>query len=188
MISGRWVVALCCVLFTAPHKGIAEPTARIHGGAMAEADTVAAAKKPPRSPSGAFYRSLALSGWGQYYNGRHLKAFLAFGCEAAFLSGTILKTRELRRSRGDPVYESMRTNRNTFIYAVLITRLISTFDAYVDAHLEDFDVSDDLTLIRTSGGGLRLAVMLNRGMNERQRGSSLFAAIHFYLNDDSCQQ
>ncbi len=100
----------------------------------------------PRSPRGAMLRSAVFPGWGQFYNHKRIKAALVFGVEAFFITSAILRNQEVVAST-DPVLRSYWTDqRNNMVWALLATRLLSMLDAYVDAHLSDFDDSPDLSL------------------------------------------
>ncbi len=115
------------------------------------------APKKARSPRGAMLRSALLPGWGQYYNGKLLKAALVFGVETFFVTSAIVRNQKVVAST-DPVIRSYWIDqRNNMSWAFLATRLLSVLDAYVDAHLSDFDDSPDLSL-QSSSPGMYLAV------------------------------
>jgi len=103
-------------------------------------------EKPDRTPAGAFYRALAFPGWGQYYNGKRLKAALAFCLETTYLTLAVLKTGDVRHEVDSQQRKNLRTERNTYAYGFILIKLIAGLDAYVDAHLRNFDVTDTLTM------------------------------------------
>ncbi len=103
---------------------------------------------------GALLRSVAVPGWGQYYNHKYVKSAVVFGAETFFIVkavhwwrktedqyNSIQKTDdESEQYRRYYIYKSYRTNRDDYLWAVGVTVFLSMFDAYVDAHLAGFDV------------------------------------------------
>jgi hypothetical protein len=110
--------------------------------------------KPRRAPMGALLRSVAVPGWGQYYNRKYIKSAVVFSAETFFIAKAIhwwKKTEDQYNSIQqtiDPsqqrirynLYKSYRTSRDDYLWAVGLTVFLSMFDAYVDAHLASFDV------------------------------------------------
>ena len=110
--------------------------------------------KPKRAPMGALLRSVAIPGWGQYYNRKYIKSAVVFGAETFFIAKAVhwwKKTEDQYNSiqqTGDRsqqfirynIYRSYRTSRDDYLWAVGLTVFLSMFDAYVDAHLAGFDV------------------------------------------------
>jgi hypothetical protein len=121
------------------------------------------------NPNKALYAALAFPGGGQLYNKRWWKVPLAYGGYAAFLiaidrntkryrlyrdayiaelrgeqhpfSGTGLDAGDLRRIR-----DGYDKNKQLSYIGLFATHLVVTAEAFVDAHLRSFDVSDDLSL------------------------------------------
>jgi hypothetical protein len=103
---------------------------------------------------GALLRSVAVPGWGQYYNHKYVKSVVVFGAEMFFIVKTVhwwKKTEDQYnsiqqtddKSQQDTrynIYRSYRTSRDDYLWAVGLTVFLSMFDAYVDAHLAGFDV------------------------------------------------
>lgn len=109
-----------------------------------------------RSPTGALWRSFAVPGWGQIYNGEYWKA----GGVIAAQGGTLYMAvdnyltarrylREAREATDDKVKREKLSRHNDYIvetefwgwlFVGILT--LSMMDAYVDAHLADWDVSD----------------------------------------------
>ncbi len=120
----------------------------------------AATPEPKVTPWGAVWRSLLLPGWGQYYVESYWKAPLALGA-AGFFAFRIIDfnnqftdvCREIEASDDDdPLLPFLKRNREFYrdkrdesAFYLAIVYLISTIDAYVGAHLYEFDVSDDLS-------------------------------------------
>ncbi len=109
-----------------------------------------------RSPMGALLRSVAVPGWGQFYNQKYLKSAVVFGVETYFIYKAVDwwgKTEDQydlvqslpadERSGPFNTYLSNRNRRNDFLWLTALSVFVSMFDAYVDAHLAGFDV--DLT-------------------------------------------
>ena len=109
-----------------------------------------------RTPMGALLRSLAVPGWGQFYNRSYIKATIVFGAETFFIYKAAhwwIETEDQydRVEQATPemksfefqLYQSYRGRRNDFLWLTGLTIFLSIFDAYVDAHLSGFDI--DLT-------------------------------------------
>jgi hypothetical protein len=110
--------------------------------------------KPKRVPMGALLRSVAVPGWGQYYNRKYIKSAVVFGVETFFIAKAVhwwKKTEnqynsiqqtsdESQQSTRYSIYRSYRTNRDDYLWGVGLTVFLSMFDAFVDAHLAGFDV------------------------------------------------
>jgi hypothetical protein len=114
-----------------------------------------------KSPSGAIYRSLIIPGWGQLYTGSYWKApiFFAGASTLAYfiisnnseyqkyadeynklVDKTTIQARIIRNKR-----EYYRDNRDLSAFYLLGVYVLAAVDAYVDAHLYDFTVDDNLS-------------------------------------------
>lgn len=149
-----------------PAKKVAEPPVRKRNGV----DTFIT--KPFRDPKKATIRSAILPGWGQLYNRKYWKAPIVWGalgtCIGIF-SYNLKQYKDLRKAYQiisdsnstqtlDPKYvgfsaESIRYARNSARQyvdysglAFLLLWGLNVLDATVDAHLNNFDVSDNLSL------------------------------------------
>jgi len=110
--------------------------------------------KPKRAPMGALLRSVAVPGWGQFYNRKYIKSAVVFGVETFFIVKAVhwwKKTEDKYNSISQTdvqseqyarynIYRSYRTDRDDYLWAAGLTVFLSMFDAYVDAHLAGFDV------------------------------------------------
>ena len=100
------------------------------------------------SPKGAMWRSLLFPGWGQLYNGRYLKSIIIGGTEAAFIYGIYVQEKR-RQDAKDIGYEDAEKfylkDRKKFTWWLAGTIIYSTLDAYIDAQLMNFDISEDLS-------------------------------------------
>jgi hypothetical protein len=117
-----------------------------------------------KSPSGAVWRSLALPGWGQYYVESYWKApiFLAgAGTCVYFIIDNNNKFND-KQSQIDKLIkidpksslielykrqrEVYRDNRDQSAFFLLGVYALSAIDAYVGAHLFDFNVDENISL------------------------------------------
>lgn len=113
--------------------------------------------KPGRA---AFY-SLVIPGGGQAYNRKYWKIPLAIGIDVSLTYVLIYNTKQYKISQEqylraitdkDPLVSRYKLQRDgarkareySYIY-LIIGHLSTVIDAFVDQHLMDFDVSDDLT-------------------------------------------
>lgn len=101
--------------------------------------------KPARSvsPGAALLHSLLLPGWGQFDNGHPWKAAFLVAAEAVCIGGIIYESRQLSDDTLTPLDQDViRTNRNTYILYLMLAKVVGMMDAYVDAQLAHFDVTD----------------------------------------------
>jgi hypothetical protein len=125
------------------------------------------AKVSSKSPTGAMIRSLIFPGWGQLYNKKYFKAILAFGAEIGLLTNSIYLNQKYKASDTELEREFYINNRNLSNWWLVGVILFSMADAFVDAHLSDFDESANLTSLKispiSSGNtlGFQLSVCFN---------------------------
>lgn len=121
-------------------------------------DTSAARHRPQQvSPRGAALRSLALPGWGQFYNRRPVKGVLLTSAYAASLTGIVIRQRELNQEPAD------HPRRNTFIFAAIGVLFYSAVDAYVDANFAEDTAQVALGLSGNSALTLQLILPIGKG-------------------------
>lgn len=111
-----------------------------------------------KSPWGAVLRSAVIPGWGQLYNESYWKVPVVWGVAGWFIYNWIdtnneyIKYRDLYIESDQGIYLSRRDfyrdQRDYFAIYLTLTYLLNLVDAYVDAHLFDFTVSEDF-LTRT---------------------------------------
>lgn len=120
-----------------------------------------------KSPAGAMLRSAILPGWGQVYTGSYLKAplilgtFATFGGIAWWYHDRYTRYQGLTRDAYDAPNQELegrpatlyrayrefyRDERDRYLFYVFLTYMVNIADAYVEAHLADFDVSGDLSV------------------------------------------
>ena len=139
------------------------------------ADSAAVRKSSPR---GALIRSALVPGLGQFYNKKYIKAGVFTVGESYLIYNIATDWKAASRhkknfqSSSDPVYQAQefaeyekyrdRKNLNLWITAAVV--FYSMFDAYVDAHLSDFNQPDkafEAYLEPMPDNGIRLMVELN---------------------------
>lgn len=92
------------------------------------------------APRAALVRSAVVPGWGQAASGHWLKALLFAGAGAGWLASAVVESSRLAEAPTAQEHEDRAARRNTRVLSYLVTATLSAVDAYVDAHLEDFDL------------------------------------------------
>ena len=118
-------------------------------GTKTQADTLTAETK---SPKGALVRSALIPGWGQWYNENKWKAVLVLGTEMVLIGNVIFQDRMARQSKTTWERDYYLNNRNQFTWWYFGVYLLNLLDAYVDAHLWNFDTGPDLKFVPTMDG------------------------------------
>lgn len=109
-----------------------------------------------KSATGAMIKSALIPGWGQLYNESYWKIPVVWGFFGYFLYeavhwNNLYKDYQSQADKTEAGYwkdmyvknrNISRDNRDTFFVYMGLTYLINIVDAYVDAHLFDFDVSE----------------------------------------------
>jgi hypothetical protein len=108
--------------------------------ALSQSDTIA-----NKDPSGAMLRSLAVPGWGQFYNGKWFKGIVIGGAEVGLVANAIVLNQWAKEAESEDERYFYLDNRNLSFWILGATILYSMADAYVDAHLYNFDESPELT-------------------------------------------
>ncbi len=116
-----------------------------------------------RSPKGAFWRALLFPGWGQWYNGKKIKAILVFSAETGLIANAIYWNQKAQSAINSYDRAFFINNRNLSNWWLLFTIFMSVTDAYIDAQLSNFDVSPDLSYsgIPIFSAGISLRIHLN---------------------------
>jgi hypothetical protein len=131
-----------------------------------------------KSPTGALLRSVAFPGWGQLYNRKYFKSVVMFGAEATFITLAAIEWRRMnthKRNFQNPNYpdrywefeqfEYYEDQRNLYLWITAGVVFLSMFDAYVDAHLYNFDrekVRDlSISLIPEVGGEENIRIVFS---------------------------
>jgi len=110
-----------------------------------------------KNPTGALFRSVFVPGWGQFYNEKYIKAAIIAGIEIYLINEVYthwhkadLHEKHFKNAFNYPVYQAEEfakyekelDRRGNAIWFLAATIFFSMFDAYVDAHLSDFDQTD----------------------------------------------
>lgn len=111
-----------------------------------------------KSPTGAMLRSAVLPGWGQFYNESYWKIPIIWGLSAWFISAWIRQNKNYKhysdlynnslletsnnqyKDSYKRVRNAYRDDRDLFAIYLGLTYFLNIIDAYVDAHLFDFNV------------------------------------------------
>jgi hypothetical protein len=133
-------------------------------------DSVAVPRASSHSPGTAMLLSALLPGAGQFYNRSYWKVPVVVGLGLYFTSEWLDSNRRtndyreqyaaslLKDGIGDNQLlryrEFYKNQRDTFTWYFVLLYLLNIVDAYVDAHLFDFDVGTDLAF--RSPAGLRV--------------------------------
>ncbi|MEE4310700.1 MAG: DUF5683 domain-containing protein [candidate division KSB1 bacterium] len=118
----------------------------------------------PKSPRKAMLYSALFPGMGQLYNGKKFKALVFFCTEFGLMSNSIYLNQKYVSSTNELDRDFYLNNRNLSTWYLIGAVLFSSIDAFVDAHLSDFDESSDLSLRVNPvqrGNGLMLNVAVN---------------------------
>ncbi|MBN1464409.1 hypothetical protein JXA02_01515 [candidate division KSB1 bacterium] len=99
-----------------------------------------------KNPTGAMVRSILLPGWGQFYNGKWFKGIIIAGAEVGLIANAIVLNQWANEAATEEEFLFYIDNRNLSFWLLGATILYSMADAYVDAHLFQFDESPQLTL------------------------------------------
>jgi hypothetical protein len=128
------------------------------------------AAQEKRDPTRAALYSLVLPGGGQIYNHAYLKAGLVIGVQGFLIGSAIFHDGKrddfaaLAHNTQDSYQQQLYLSQsrdykdklNNDIWWIGITAALSVFDAYVDAHLSDFDSQKEKIRLRFSDAGVRL--------------------------------
>ena len=119
-------------------------------------------------PGKAAFYSLIFPGGGQYYNRRYWKVPLVWGLEGAAIYWFIWNNQRLDKwqagylgllngeiesfegitaaSTAKLVRDRYRKNKEYAYIGMILAHLLNVFDAFIDRHLIDFDIDDDLSI------------------------------------------
>ena len=119
-----------------------------------------------KSPWGAVLRSAVIPGFGQFYNESYYKIPIIWGLGAWFVYGWIQNNDEYVINKNQFIDTGLQTfkskrdfyrdQRDNFTIYFVLLYLLNLVDAYVDAHLFDFNVDEDFFT-----GSTRLKVRFN---------------------------
>jgi len=137
-------------------------------------------------PGKAALYSFVVPSGGQIYNKRWLKVPLALGVDGYFLYNLLNKQKEYNKYndivniyKAGGTYPDIteqsalnfraaaRTNREYAWVYLIVGHLVTVFDAYVDRHLMDFDISPDITFSGNNAAGISLVIHLNQSKKKK---------------------
>lgn len=107
-----------------------------------------------KSPWGAVARSALIPGWGQFYNESYWKIPIIWGTAAWFVYNWVDNNnlyndyKSLYQTSGSEYFRRLRNfyrdQRDKFTIYLGLLYLLNLVDAYVDAHLFDFNVNENM--------------------------------------------
>lgn len=124
-----------------------------------------------KSPKGAMLRSLAFPGWGQWFNEQKIKSVLVFTTQGALIGLRFHFNNKAKKS--DPGSQERAINidkRNSIYWIMGAVTLLSMLDAYIDAHLFDFDTGPDLEMrvgVLSTSTSMDMPMMLGLSLRTR---------------------
>lgn len=124
---------------------LSESAVYCHNGKVMTSDSTKAHAKSQKSPRGAMLRSL-LPGWGQFYNGQIVKGILVIGGQAALIYRATWFNKQASMATTDFARNVYVDKRNLMFWFMGVLTLLSMVDAYIDAHLADFDAGPNLSI------------------------------------------
>ena len=108
-------------------------------------------------PRSVLWRSALLPGWGQWRSGHRFKA-VAFGAASmGWLTAVALEHERISQAPTPTLYQERVGRRNTQVLWYVITATAAAIDAYVDVHLDNFDVDEGFSLDVNPGMRTRAA-------------------------------
>ncbi len=126
-----------------------------------------------RSPTGALLRSMAFPGWGQFYNRKYIKALVVMAGEGYCIVQAarnwdladqaidlfVDEDNSYLRQKYYYAYDFYQDRRNLFLWLSGLAIFLSMIDAYVDAHLANFDI--DITPPFEEQGGSAVSLRIS---------------------------
>ena len=128
-----------------------------------------ASKERETRPTRAAFKSIFFPGWGQLSNGKRWKAAGMFALQTGFAFGAFTQHERFLfyDALGDVDKASFyKSDRNRLVWWSAGIVLFSAFDAFVDCHLRDWNVSEKLSILphyapESKSAGLSLRLSLN---------------------------
>lgn len=136
-----FISMLFILVLKTPGQDLFESTSGKSDAIVVEGDTL-----KPKNPTGAMLRSIVVPGWGQFYNGKWFKGLVIAGAEIGLVANAVVLNQWANQAETEEEYLFYIDNRNLSFWLLGATILYSMADAFVDAHLADFDESPDLSL------------------------------------------
>lgn len=112
-----------------------------------KSDSLTKVKLRRKSPKSAMIRSLAFPGAGQWYNEQKIKAALVVATQGVLIGLRFHFDNKAKVSEPGSLKRAANIDRRNQTYWIMgAVVLVSMLDAYIDAHLFDFDTGPDLTM------------------------------------------
>jgi hypothetical protein len=127
---------------------------------------------------GALLRSVAVPGGGQFYNRKYIKGVVVFGVETTFITLAAIEWSRMHTHKRNfqntdypdrywefEQFEFYEDRRNLFLWITAGIVFLSMFDAYVDAHLYNFDREEvrdlSISLVPEANGRNNFRIVLS---------------------------
>jgi len=137
---------LSSMIFSSPNARAQESGSAFnqHFAKKSVEDSTKNTKLKTKSPKGAMVRSLVFPGLGQFYNEQYIKAAIVLAGQGTLIGFSFYYN---NRAREIPLEEEFyKDRRNLMYWWIGAATLLSMLDAYIDAHLYDFDTGPDLAI------------------------------------------
>ncbi len=128
--------------------------------AQEDADSLRVVPPVGKSPSGAMLRSALIPGWGQWYTDHRLKAIIVLGAQLALVGNAVYYNQLAVKSQTSDERIFYLDYRSQFIWYSVGFYLLNILDAFIEAHLWDFDTGPDLSVGSSPGGNDGIVVRL----------------------------
>ena len=109
-------------------------------------DSTKNTKLKTKSPKSAMIRSLVFPGLGQFYNEQYIKAAIVLAGQGTLIGFSFYYNNKASNSTTPLEKEFYQDRRNLMYWWIGAATLLSMLDAYIDAHLYDFDTGPDLAI------------------------------------------
>jgi len=141
-------VILSSTIFIAPNANAQESGSFFNQSFVKKSveDSTKDAKLKTKSPKAAMIRSLVFPGLGQFYNEQYVKAAIVLAGQGTLVGFLFYYNNRARESTSPLEKEFYEDRRNLMYWWIGAATLLSMLDAYIDAHLYDFDTGPDLAI------------------------------------------
>lgn len=128
--------------------------------AQEDADSIQVAPPVEKSPSGAMLRSALIPGWGQWYTDHKLKAIIVLGAQLALIGNAVYYNQMAVKSHTSDDRNFYLDYQSQFTWYSVGFYLLNILDAFIEAHLWDFDTGPDLSVGSSRGRNDGLVIKL----------------------------
>ena len=131
------------------------------GMAQNSEDSLQVVPVKTKSPNKALIRSAILPGLGQWYNEQKIEAVIVLGAELGLIASAIYQNQKVVQSQTDWEREFYVNNRSLSLWWFVGIYFLNLLDAYVDAHLWEFDVGPELSILPESSNQQTMCIAIN---------------------------